>query len=795
MLDDFRFALRRLRNSPGFTAVAILTLALAIGANAAIFSVADAVLFRPLPYDEPDRIFVLRALDPRTGERTSGPPYEYVSAIQAHHEGVEAIGLRGATTMMHHATEGGAEWMETFALNPDYLRALGVRPYRGRVLTADDAGRDGRAVMLTYESWQRRLGGDEAIVGSTIHLGTLEREVVGILPQGFLFPSPSLRFLYTLTGRPDFVTVALPPAAAGARSAVDPASTGIDPVVRLRAGVTREQAQARIDALAAALKVEAGLLDETVPILEAPRSLLFPTGRPVMLLLLAAAGLVLVIGSTNLANMLIARTRQRQRELAVRVALGATRLRVVRPILYEGLILGLAGAGLAVMVTALAFDALQRQVPETAYGVAQIGVDARVAVFALILGVLAALGFAALPSWRSARLDLQPLLRRPHEWAGGRTGGPLVAVQVAVAIVLVAGAGMAARALVSVLQVPLGFDPHNVAVLHVSPNIIDDEAWSGFFVEAVEQAAAHPDVVSAGASRAVPLVLPGGSSQILDADGQAKASIVHVLPGFFETAGLRVVRGRGLEWADVRGKLDIAVLSEHAATALFPGVDPIGRTIQAGDRALQVVGLTADVQMSLDRVIPPPVYATPAPQMGNMSLLARVRTRDAATLETLRRSIAARAPDSPVTAVWWSDRIDALTPYRQPRFQALVLGGFATLALGLTALGIFAIVALLVASRTRELGVRMALGATPQALIRLVVRQALTPVALGVVLGALGVYWVRGFAEAQLAGLDTRDPWTLVAAVLTVLAAALLAAWLPARHASRVDPAVVLRAE
>jgi putative ABC transport system permease protein len=795
MLDDLRFALRRLRHSPGFTVVAVLTLALAIGANTAIFSVADAVLFRPLPYDEPERIFVLRKQDTRSGERTSGVPYDFVRAILDHHEDVEAVGLRGPTTMMHHGTETGTEVMETFAVSPGYLSALGARPYRGRLFTAEDIAEPAGVVVLSYESWRRRLGGDEGIVGTRIRLGTAEREVIGILPPGFLFPSRSLRYLYSLTGRPDFVSVALPPVTAGDENPLIPRGTAEEPVIRLRAGITREQAQARLDGLAAAARAEAGLSAETIPVLEPPRALLFPVGQPIMLLLLAAAGLVLVIGSTNLANMLVARTRQRQRDVAVRMALGATGIQVARPILFEGLLVGLGGATLALLVTTLAFGALERQVPEAAYGVAQIGVDARVAVFALALGVLAALCFAALPSWRSARMDVQPLLRRSQEQTAGRLGAPLLAVQVALAIVLVCGAAMAAQALVSVLRLPLGFDPQNVAVLHVSPIVEDDEAWSAFFVEAVEALARHPDVVSAGAGRAVPLVLPGASSQIVDEGGLARASVVHVLPGYIETAGVRLVRGRVLTWADIRGRSDAAVVSDAAAALLFPGQDPIGRTLRSGDRMLEIVGLAADVRMSLEREVPPPVYATPAPRMGNMSLFARVRIRSAPVLEGLRQEIVARAPDSPVTAVWWSDRIDALTPYRQPRFQALVLGGFAALALGLTALGIFAIVALLVASRTREMGVRMALGATPRALVGLVVRQALTPVAAGVLLGAAGVYWVRGVADAQLTGVDASDPLALAVAVVVVLAAALLAAWLPAQRASRVDPAVVLRAE
>src|SRR5918994_6280159 len=373
MLHDLKLACRRLRKAPLFTSVAVLTLALAIGANTAIFSIADAVLFKPLPYFDPDNVYVLATVDAETRVRSRAVRLEYLRAIDDFHRGVGEVGLRGPTSFTYHPVADGTENIETLAVTPAYFRVLGVRAARGRLFESSDTAEPGRAAVLTYESWQSRFGRDENIVGRTMRLGPENRVVIGVLPRGFIMPTTSLRRLYHATGRPEYITVTLPPARAVQFD---------EAVVRLEPGVTREQAQAEIDALIAPLR--AGRNDLVV--LESPRAVLFPSGRPVMQLLVTAAALVLLIGCANLANMLLARTRRREREIGLHVALGATRLRVVRPIFFETLIVGCAAALLAVAVTALTFDLLLRQVPPVAYGNVTLGLDLRVAVFALTLG-------------------------------------------------------------------------------------------------------------------------------------------------------------------------------------------------------------------------------------------------------------------------------------------------------------------------------------------------------------------------------------------------------------------------
>jgi putative ABC transport system permease protein len=376
-------------------------------------------------------------------------------------------------------------------------------------------------------------------------------------------------------------------------------------------------------------------------------------------------------------------------------------------------------------------------------------------------------------------------------------GQPIIAVQVALAIVLVFGAVIAGRAFVSVLRVPLGFTHENVMAINFGPNADKNRTLRAIYISAVQTLVRRGDVLSAGAGGSVP---PDGfrAAEVVDiSDNQRPAGIVYVLPGYFETLGIALVRGRLPAWEDVRSGTDVAVVAESAARALFPDRDALGGTFRSRQgRHFTVVGVVADVQGSLSRTMDPPAYVIPTDDMTRgLTLVARMRSRQPGTLAEIRREIGALAPDSPVTGVWWSDSIDALTAYRNPRFQTLVLGTFAALALGLTALGIFAIVGFLVAARTREMGVRLALGASPRSLVRSMMRQALTPVAAGILIGVMATHWLRRIAETQLFQIDAHEPLTLAAAAMTVAAAALVAAYLPARHASRVDPIVVLRAE
>jgi hypothetical protein len=351
-----------------------------------------------------------------------------------------------------------------------------------------------------------------------------------------------------------------------------------------------------------------------------------------------------------------------------------------------------------------------------------------------------------------------------------------------------------------VLNVPLGFDPTGVVTISVRPEATGADVQA-FYVRAIDTLQRRGDVTTAGAIGSMPLDSSAPDEGVHTVEGaRTAAGIVHMLPGYFETVRVGLRRGRLLDWDDVRGASNAAVMSESAAAAVFPGQDPIGATFTNGrGRRFTVVGLVSDVRKSLDRDArePPPAYVIPGEAVRAMTIVARMRpgTRGDAVLADVKREIAPMVPGSTIAATWWADSVAAVSAYRNPRFQTIVLGGFAVLALVLTALGIFGVVAYLVAARTREMGIRVAVGATPRSLVMLTMRQTMLPVGIGVIAGLVATQWLGRFAEAQLFDVQTKDPVTLAGAALTVLVAALAAAYAPARRAARVDAIVALRAE
>jgi predicted permease len=795
MRDDLRLAWKRLRSAPGFAAGAVVTLAIAVGATTAIFLVADAVLFRPLPYAQPERLFVVRSIDPKTGVRSSGLPYEYVAAIQRQHSGVAAVALRSTTLMMSHAAAEGGEYIEMFAAAPDYFRILGVRPFRGRLFEAGDVAEGDNRVMLTYESWRTRFGADETIVGRAVRLGTDDRLVVGILPPRFIFPSMSLWHSDDMTGRAEFATTGQPPdpAEPTKRSPITLGGQAMDAVVRLKPGVTLERAQAELDVLVASAPPRRPEAVRRI-VLEDLRSLLFPTGRGVLLLLLAAAGLVLLVGCANLGNLLLARTRRRRREIAVQMAIGAGRVRLVRPILFETLLIASAATVLATAATALVSDVLIREVPRVVYGRAFAGFDFRVAAFAWLVGISAGLMFAVAPAWSATRMDVQALIRkgpgRGHR--SRRRIVPMIAAQVALAIALVAGALTAARAFVAVLNEPLGFDPDNVAALRVQPRL-DGPATRDFLMRVVEALGQHPDVVAIGIGSSRPFDRIGGADRA--GEGTDLFPVAHVLPGYWEALGMRLRQGRFPDSGSSATGLEPVVMTRSAAQVLFQGRSPIGDTVTIRKRLAEVVGVVDDVMTDFDDPRPW-IYLVPHDFLQLSTIVVKTRARRAEILADLRRRVVAMTPPSePVTAKWLEESIGSHAGYRNPRFQAVVLGTFGVLALGLAALGTAAIVAAVVASRNREMGVRIATGASPRSLVRLVVAETFASIVVGLGGGIAATLLLERLAAARIADLEAISIDAIGVAVLLVLGAGLMAAYLPARRAGRVDPIVVLRAE
>ncbi|MBO0727134.1 MAG: ABC transporter permease, partial [Blastocatellia bacterium] len=785
MFADLRLAWRRLIKAPGFTVTAVMILTFAIGANAAVFSIADAALFRPLPYRDPDSLYLLRTMDQRTGKLYTLVPYRFLQAInQRRPQGCE-VGIYEQAPSVTVVTNGEADSMRTFAVTDNYFRLFGIRPARGRLFDAGDVNGSGRPAMLSYATWQKRFGGDERMVGRPIKLGAITYDIVGILPSGFLFPS---LFQSPL----ELVTVMPQPA---------PESPGgaFDPVLRLGPGVTREQAQAEIDTLIAPLAAENPQTANSRLSLVDVKSVLYPAGREIMTFLLAGSALVLLLGCASLAILFLARIKRSDQEIGIRIALGASRARLIRPLIFEAAIISAAGALIAILMTLATFDALLRQVPRIAYGNTEVGVDLRVIVFALSLWFLVTAGFSIVMAFRSTRFDAQALIqgRRQEVTKNGRFGRPLIAIQVALAIALTFATAIAGRAFLSVMRIPLGFNPDNVVTVNFRPEAKTGAERQAIYIRAIENAASQGEVISAGAMGSPPMSGYAPSDAMrMDGSDKNVGGIVHVLPGYFETISIPLLRGRMLNRDDARGGADVAVITDSAARILFPGRDPIGGSFSnSRGRRFTVIGVVANIRNSLDREPEPLAYVIPQDETRAMTLVIRAQSRKESTVAAIKRGIGSIAYGIPVKAEWWSDSIQAMTAYRNPRFQTLVFGTFAGLALLLIALGTFGVVSFSVAARNHELGVRLALGATPRSLVGMMVGQTLAPIAAGLILGLVLTRWLSKLAEAQLYKVKTDDPVMTVIAALVVVAVAVLAAYAPARRASRVDPLAVLRAE
>ena len=607
MLDDLRFALRRLLSAPLFALAAIATLALGIGANTAIFSVADAVLFRPLPYAAADELHVLQMREVETGARATLVDYTFLKAIDEHHGGLSAVGLLESGQRLVYTDASGSDYVPLAQVTANYFDLLGGRAARGRLITATDDTASGRPAMLSHELWRTRFGERDAIVGRPLTIGTTTFDIVGVLPRDFVFPS--------VFARPSAIVTVMPPLARKAEGGT------FHPIVRRGPGVTRQQAQDEIDALIRPLVVsKQGRA--YLPYLEDVRSVLYPTGRPIMGMLFAAASLLLLLGCANLSNMLLARARKDERDCGIRIALGATRGRLVRLVACEALLIGLIGSALALVVTSMTFDLLLKQVPPIAYGRAPVGVDLRVFAFGAALGVIAALAVAAIPAWRTTRFDAQFLVQQRDAVRSRSVGRPMVAVQVAMAVVLVFGAAVTARALLSILNVPLGFSPDRVATIGVAP-ALRGVALQDFYLRAFETLARRADVVAAGAATSLPLSLSTADQAVAVNGVRHKAvAIYHVLPGYFETLAMPLRRGRLLDANDARSGASVAVVSEAAVRVLFPDRDPIGASVSTpSGGTFTVVGVVADIRRSLDQESTHPVYVLPHEAIRAMTIV------------------------------------------------------------------------------------------------------------------------------------------------------------------------------
>ena len=801
LLQDLRYAFRTLARGPGFTAVTVLTLAIGIGANTAVFSVVYNLLFNPLPWAQPGRLVAVWEVGPLGNDHTELSPADFHDFRTA---------ARSFDHLVTHSwwsatLTGGPqpERVQGFLVSPDYFDALGVRPLHGRAfaLGEDEPGRNG-VVVLSYGLWQRRFGGDLGILGRAITVDGTTRTVIGVLPPGVTYPAPG-DIWAPLT----------------ADSAIWRNRLGHWLLVtgRLAPGVSVARAQAELATISGRLRADYPATNTGwgVNVRPLERDVARQV-EPLLLILLAGVAFVLLIACVNVANLLLARGTGRRRELAMRATLGAGRIRLMRQLLTESVALALTGGAAGILLAVWGVGLLRGLVPVEQQrflaGFDRIGMNAPALLFTLATALVTALIFGLLPALRGAAADLHAALQE-----GERSGGAptrhrlrrvLVTAEVALALVLLVGAGLMFRSVRHLLDTPPGFDPDSVALSGVAlpPRYATPERMVAFYQDLVGRLAALPGVSrgAAGAASVVPLCQCNqtGTFQIVGAPpfppGEGPDVGVRVVTGgYFSALGASMVAGRGLSDRDDARAPRVVVINQTLARRFFPD-GAVGRHIYMGGpdtSGIDIVGIVSDVRHDGPARLPGAELYLPLAQAPVQEMTLAVRARNpAALLPAIRAAVQAIDPDLPVADQRTMREAFNLVlgPHRLSQRLLAVLGAIALL---LAAVGIYAVVAQLIMERTREIGIRVALGGSRAAVLALLLWQGVTPAAWGLVAGTAGAVALTQTLRSQLFGVHAGDPLTIVVVAALLFAVATLATYAPVRRATRVDPMVALRYE
>jgi len=809
LAHDLRTTIRSLRRSPAFTAAVVITLALGIGANTAIFSVVNGVILRPLPYTAPDRLVMIWEENPSMDYGV-----RYIPTSQANFADFRndtAVFSNVGAFRYTSATFGGvgdAEQLWGAELTPSLLTTLGVSPMVGRAFSNDEElpGKPG-TVLLSYGLWQRRFGGSQSVVGSAIEIDGAKRTVIGVMPDWFRFPLPSMYPIMTKVRSEFWVPHIIVPGNPyrGARN------MGV--IARLRDGRTLEQARAELAVTSQELAERfpsnnAGWSATAIPIAEHVAA---PV-RPVLLILLGAVMLVLLIACANVANLQLARATKRQREVLVRAALGAGRGRIIRQALTESVVLAALGGALGLVIVVWGTDALRAMLPAGFPRVADVSVDLRVLTFATVASLLTGLVFGIVPAVRASRVDLAAALNEGGRRTIGdrrsrRARSGLVVAQVALALVLLVGAGLLTRSVARLLSVNPGFNASGLLTAGVQPpnrDFPDERARRQAYTAMLERASRLPGVTALSASSLVPFseqedffgfriegrTVPSG-------DQGPEARFYVVAPGYFEAMGIPLRQGRSLTSADDERAPKVAVINRRMADLHFPNENPIGRRVVSGSEDPRtIVGVVDNVSYSgLDATPKAELYVPYTQQNAdNMTLILRTAGDPASLVAPLRAAVREAARGTPLAEVATMDRLVAAS-MAQRRLSMTLLGTFALLALMLASVGIYGVLSYAVAERSREIGIRRALGAQDGQVLRMVVSEGMRLALIGVVAGVATALLATRLMRGLLYGVGVTDPATFVVVTAIVAAVAFAASYLPARRAARVDPTEALRAE
>jgi putative ABC transport system permease protein len=802
--DDLRFAFRSLGKNPSFTATAVLALAAGIGANTAIFSLVDALLVRPLPMKDSNRLVEVWEDSSFMGFPQDTPaPANVADWKQRNHVFTDMAALRGDLRAI--TGDGQPEQVEVSPITANLLPLLGVAPLFGRGISPDeDRAGGGNVALISHRLWQQRYGGDRQMTARQILLDGVEYRVIGVLPAGFSFPD-----------RSDIWTpLALSPAQWAQRG-----NHFLRVFARLRPGTTVDDAQRDMSAIAKQLQNENPATNDRVGAVVVGLREQFLGKLDLALRVLAAGvGIVLLICCANIAGLLLARAAGRQREMAVRAALGAGSWRLVRQGLAESLLIAAAGAALGVLLASYGIRPLSALVPRVLNSWAQPQLDARLLLFAALAATFAALLFGALPALSLARVDLASVLQQGgRAGIGGRTRlrGSLVAGEVALAVILCTAAGLMMKTVWALVHVDLGFEAAHVLTLRTSlPGSSASRyrtfaARHAFYQDVLQRAEAIPGVIAAGYTTFLPLTNRGGTSGFI-VEGAPAPPTGHspdanhrvVSRNYFRAAGMRLIAGRFFDQHDTPDSMPVAIVNQATAKQFWPNQNPLGRRFRLTESTqpwLTIVGIVADVkQMGVDIAGRAENYY-PATQpfasfgfFAPRDLAVRVKGDPLTYAAALRQAVWAVDADQPIADVQpLTDLVDG--ELSNQRAQLWLLGAFAGLALLLAAIGLYGLLAHMVAQRTRDIGVRMALGARPSQVVGTILRQAFELVGIGLAVGVAGALLLTNLMQKLLYAVKPADFATFAIVALTLAAVAAAACYAPARTATRIDPMEALR--
>jgi putative ABC transport system permease protein len=809
LMKDLRYAGRMLAKGRMVTAIAILALTLGIGANTAIFSVINAVLIKPLPYPRPEQLVRIYEKSPQFEQMS----VSYPNFLDWQRESRTFERMAVYRHQQFNIT-GNAEpeRVRGRLVSADFLSTLGVQPAMGRDLRAeDDRAGAGPVVLLSHGFWQRRMGGDPDILGKPLTINGKDYTVVGVLPSSFKFYDP-VDILVPIGVQEELAFK------------VRDFHPGLRAIGRLRKGAQLNEARDELRAIAAALEQQypASNTNQSVT-LNSMHDDLVQEIRPVLLLLLGAVGLVLLIACANVANLMMARAAARQKEMAIRTAMGASRWRIVRQLLTESMLLSLIGGGLGLLVAMWGTDALVAAIPDSIPRADEIGLDARVMLFTFLISALTGCLFGLIPALQVSKPDLNESLKE-----GGR--GPatmrqgvrsvLVIAEVALALVLLVGAGLLIRSLFAVRNVAPGVDPHNVITMQIplsSATYNEATKVRSFFDHMLERLHATPGVEAVAITGDMPFVGDDSEAPFWVGNGPRPAPeaiqwalMNPVSADYVKAMGIPLLRGRFLSEQDTKDTPSVAVIDEYMARDLFPGQDPVGQrmTLPGNDKMpdipFEIVGVVGhvkhfgqDAQKEVAFQFYMPFVQIPDDFITGfqaVNLVARTAGEPASMAAPIKEAIQRVDKDQPVTAVRTLEQVlaDSLA---QRRFTMLLLGLFAGVALVLASVGIYGVMSYSVAQRTHEIGVRMALGARRDDVLGMVVRQGMRLAGIGVAIGLMAAFALTRLMSSFLFGVSATDPLTFALISLALAGVALAACFVPARRATKVDPMVALRYE